>query len=36
MKPITFLIPAENEMLEAASHYDSKANNLGHSHISAI
>ncbi len=25
MKSVTFLIPAENEMLEAASYYESKA-----------
>jgi plasmid stabilization system protein ParE len=36
MKPLTFLIPAENEMLEAASYYESKANNLGRSYISEV
>lgn len=36
MKPIIFLPPAEEEMLEAASYYESKAENLGRRYISEI
>ncbi len=36
MKPIIFLPPAEEEMLEAASYYESKAKNLGRRLISEI
>jgi len=36
MKPIIFLPPAEEEMLEAASYYESKAENLGRRYIFEI